>query len=85
MSMTYERCQKKTNHACVDGTDHCACGHVKYVNEVACCTHTHVMESWNPKTKTPYERCNETRGGGGRYCLEKLGHKVGGHIYQCGV
>ena len=82
--MTYERCQTKTDHAQVAGSEYCACAHVKYINGVACCTHTHVMNTLNPKTRTPKERCNETRGGGGRYCSEPLGHK-GGHVYQCGV
>lgn len=82
--MTYERCQKKTDHAQVKGADDCACGHVHYFNGIACCSHTHVMDTWNSKTKTPYERCNETQGGGGRFCSEKLNHR-GGHVYQCGV
>lgn len=82
--MTEDRCQKKTDHAQVEGKEFCACGHVKYINGVACCVHTHVMDTWDPKTKTPKERCNGTQGGGGRHCVLPLNHK-GGHTYQCGV
>lgn len=83
--MNEQQCQKKTDHARVAGTDFCKCGHVQFIKDVPCCSHTHVMHDIDPKTQIPKERCNETRGGGGRYCLAAKGHKGDGHVFQCGI
>jgi len=82
--ITEERCQKKTDHAKAKDSEFCACGHVQYIQGVACCNHTHLMHTFDEKTKLPKVRCNEVKGGGGRYCSAVLGHR-GGHVYECGV